>query len=102
MRERGTGGVLNEDGANMLIEFRKNVDSEAGVLGIKPHELLGVLSAASDAEEAGLAEAGGDYEAWAEDGGVDVLQACVDKLVPDFLGVVQGSIQRFVGKADHS
>jgi len=102
MREKGTGGVLSEDGANMLVDFRKIVDSEAGELGIEPHELLDALSAAFDAAEAGLAEAGGDYEAWAAGGGVDVLQACVDKLVPDFLSVVQGSIQRFVGKADHS
>ena len=102
MREKGTGGVLSEDGANMLVDFRKIVDSEAGELGIEPHELLDALSAAFDAAEAGLAVAGGDYEARAAGGGVNVLQACVDKLVPDFLSVVQGSIQRFVGKADHS
>ena len=88
MREKGTGGVLSEDGAKMLEAFREMVDSEAGKLGIEPHKLLGVLIAASDVAESGLAEAGGDYEAWAADGGVDILQACVDKVIPDFLLVV--------------
>jgi len=102
MRSKGTGGVLSEEGASMLDDFREMVDSEAGELGIKPDNLLGVLSAATDAAERGLANAGGDYEAWAASGGVENLQACVDEVIPDFLDVVQGSIERFVGKADRS
>ena len=33
---------------------------------------------------------------------MDRLQACVDEVIPEFLQVVQGSIQEFVGPADHS
>ena len=36
MRAKGTGGVLSEDGANMLGDFRDMVDLEAGKLGIDP------------------------------------------------------------------
>ena len=35
MRAKGTGGVLSENGAQMLGDFRDMVDSEAGKLGIK-------------------------------------------------------------------
>ena len=102
MMKSETGGGFSEAGAEMLTEFRKIVDAEAGVHDIDPRKLLDVLSAASDAAEAGLLEAGEDYEVWAASGGVEKLQSCVDELVPDFLSVVQGSIRKFVGTADHS
>ena len=102
MMKSETGGGLSEAGAEMLTEFRKIVDAEAGVHDIDPRKLLDVLSAASDAAEARLLEAGEDYEVWAASGGVEKLQSCVDELVPDFLSVVQGSIRKFVDTADHS
>ena len=102
MMKSETGGGFSEAGAEMLTEFRKIVDAEAGVHDIDPRKLLDVLSAASDAAEAGLLEAGEDYEVWAASGGVEKLQSCVDELVPDFLSVVQGSFRKFVSTADHS
>ena len=70
--------------------------------GFKPPMLLEELNAACGIAESGLEEAHGNFERWAESGGVRKLQAVVDKLAPKFLRVVQGSMRRFVGKADHS
>ena len=102
MRELGPGGVLSEEGREMLERFRDMVASEVEESGHDPHLMVSELEEAVVAAEAGLETAGGDYERWAASGGVEVLQSVVDGMVPKFLSVVQGSMRRFVGPADHS
>ena len=102
MRVEGTGGVLSEDGRKMQEAFRDIVEVEVKESGFDPGVMLDKLNAAFGAAEAGMEEVCGNYEMWAESGGVGELQAVVDKLAPQFLRVVQGSMRRFVGRADHS
>ena len=102
MRELGSGGVLSEAGREMLERFRDMVASEVEESGHDPHLMVSELEEAAAAAEAGLEAVGGDYERWAASGGVEVLQSVVDGMVPKFLSVVQGSMRRFVGPADHS
>ena len=107
MRVKETGEVLSEEGREAQKVLREMVELEVEELevkesGFKPPMLLEELNAACGIAESELEDAHGNYERWAESGGVRKLQAVVDELAPKFLRVVQGSMRRFVGKADHS